>query len=77
VPRVSQEHKLQDQGTTAKSGLTKELACVDGYEVRQLWACLFRFLRLACTLAVAPPPTAEPSAARAELLDVLREEERL
>jgi hypothetical protein len=39
MPRVSQEHKLQDQGTTAKSGLTKELACVDGYEVRQLWAC--------------------------------------
>lgn len=31
-----QEHKLQEQGSTQKSGLTKELACVDGYE--SFWA---------------------------------------
>lgn len=31
---MPQEHKLQD--SAAKSGLTKELACVDGFEVRLL-----------------------------------------
>lgn len=43
-----QEHKLQEQGSTQKSGLTKELACVDGYEVRQMLLSCSGIIALHC-----------------------------